>query len=235
MKKLIPILCLTILLLACSNIREPGIAHAESKAIFGPSAPDDFILVADSKKSKDSKKNGDYINANYDDLDVYYQTDPTIHLTGTLKKADANHLEIKDEDGHTWSVGPAGNLDFTDHIGSQCDAYGCCRGEIDSTYNTPYIYLTTDDSHVSFSDGTAYYPNDTDASSRFSDFDSDSGSASASQDNSISRGGGNLVWIPTNGGTKYHSKSSCSNMKDPIQVPESEAIDLGFSACKRCW
>jgi hypothetical protein len=28
----------------------------------------------------------------------------------------------------------------------------------------------------------------------------------------------NLVWIPVNGGTKYHSKSSCSKMKYPIQV-----------------
>ncbi len=43
-----------------------------------------------------------------------------------------------------------------------------------------------------------------------------------------------MVWIPTNGGTKYHTKSSCSNMKNPIQVTLSEAISMGFSACKRC-
>lgn len=24
-----------------------------------------------------------------------------------------------------------------------------------------------------------------------------------------------MVWIPTHGGKKYHSKSTCSNMKDP--------------------
>lgn len=43
-----------------------------------------------------------------------------------------------------------------------------------------------------------------------------------------------MVWIPTNGGTKYHSKSSCSNMKDPIQVTKEEAIKQGFEPCKRC-
>ena len=43
-----------------------------------------------------------------------------------------------------------------------------------------------------------------------------------------------LVWIPTNGGTKYHSHSSCSQMIDPEQVTESEAIALGFERCGRC-
>lgn len=43
-----------------------------------------------------------------------------------------------------------------------------------------------------------------------------------------------LVWIPTNGGKKFHTKKSCSNMDDPIQVTQSEAIDQGFEACKRC-
>ena len=42
------------------------------------------------------------------------------------------------------------------------------------------------------------------------------------------------VWIPTNGGTKYHTKSSCSSMKDPVQVTKDEAISRGFTACQRC-
>ncbi len=43
-----------------------------------------------------------------------------------------------------------------------------------------------------------------------------------------------MVWIPTNGGKKYHSRSNCSNMIDPDYVTLSEAIALGFEACKRC-
>lgn len=45
---------------------------------------------------------------------------------------------------------------------------------------------------------------------------------------------GPMVWIPTKGGTKYHSRSDCSNMTDPDYVTLSQAVALGFTACKRC-
>jgi hypothetical protein len=44
-----------------------------------------------------------------------------------------------------------------------------------------------------------------------------------------------MVWIPTNGGTRYHSRSGCSQMKNPVQVTKSEAISRGFTACGRCY
>lgn len=44
-----------------------------------------------------------------------------------------------------------------------------------------------------------------------------------------------LVWIPTGGGTKYHSKASCSNMDNPSHVTISQAIARGFTPCKRCY
>ena len=43
-----------------------------------------------------------------------------------------------------------------------------------------------------------------------------------------------MVWIPTNGGTKYHTHAGCSNMEDPEQVTQSEAESRGFTPCKRC-
>lgn len=42
------------------------------------------------------------------------------------------------------------------------------------------------------------------------------------------------VWVPTSGGTKYHSKSSCSGMKNPMQVSLETAIANGYEPCKRC-
>ena len=42
-----------------------------------------------------------------------------------------------------------------------------------------------------------------------------------------------MVWIPESG-TKYHSKASCSGMKNPAQVTLDEAIAMGYTACKRC-
>ncbi len=44
-----------------------------------------------------------------------------------------------------------------------------------------------------------------------------------------------MVWIPTNGGTKYHSRSGCSKMVNPAQVTLSHAQSLGFTACGRCY
>ena len=44
-----------------------------------------------------------------------------------------------------------------------------------------------------------------------------------------------LVWIPTNGGHKYHRGPNCSNMIDPVQVTESTAISRGYTKCKKCY
>ena len=46
---------------------------------------------------------------------------------------------------------------------------------------------------------------------------------------------GNLVWVPTNGGKKYHRSSSCSNMDDPMQVSKETAEANGYTPCKRCY
>lgn len=43
------------------------------------------------------------------------------------------------------------------------------------------------------------------------------------------------VWVPTNGGKKYHKSASCSNMKNPEEVTKSEAESRGFDPCKRCY
>ena len=47
--------------------------------------------------------------------------------------------------------------------------------------------------------------------------------------------GSNLVWIPTNGGKKYHSHSGCSNMKNPNQVTKATAEANGFTPCAKCY
>ncbi len=41
------------------------------------------------------------------------------------------------------------------------------------------------------------------------------------------------VWV-SQSGSKYHSKSSCSGMKDPTQLSLSEAQSRGYTPCKRC-
>ena len=46
---------------------------------------------------------------------------------------------------------------------------------------------------------------------------------------------GQMVWIPTNGGDKYHTSASAHNMKNPENVSEAEAIRRGFGRCKICF
>lgn len=43
-----------------------------------------------------------------------------------------------------------------------------------------------------------------------------------------------MVWIPASG-SKYHSNPSCSNMKNPSEVPKSQAEAEGYTPCKKCW
>ncbi len=45
----------------------------------------------------------------------------------------------------------------------------------------------------------------------------------------------NMVWIPTNGGKRYHRTSGCSGMDDPQQVTLEEAESMGFGPCGRCY
>ena len=47
-------------------------------------------------------------------------------------------------------------------------------------------------------------------------------------------GGSGMVWIPQSG-SKYHSRSGCSNMKNPTQVTQSEAESMGYEPCKKCY
>ena len=43
-----------------------------------------------------------------------------------------------------------------------------------------------------------------------------------------------MVWVSTNGGNKYHSRSGCSKMKNPKEVPLEQAEKNGYTPCKRC-
>lgn len=45
---------------------------------------------------------------------------------------------------------------------------------------------------------------------------------------------GSGVWIP-NSGSKYHRYSSCSNMRNPRNVSENQAISMGHTPCKKCY
>ena len=44
------------------------------------------------------------------------------------------------------------------------------------------------------------------------------------------------VYIAGSGkGTKYHSRSGCSNMKNPIEISKDDAQSRGYTPCKKCY
>lgn len=43
-----------------------------------------------------------------------------------------------------------------------------------------------------------------------------------------------MVWVSRTG-TKYHSNPSCSNMKNPAHMTQSEAESLGRTPCSKCY
>ena len=45
---------------------------------------------------------------------------------------------------------------------------------------------------------------------------------------------GDVCWVPRNGGTKYHTSSTCSGMDDPIRTTVDTAEACGFEPCKKC-
>ena len=55
--------------------------------------------------------------------------------------------------------------------------------------------------------------------------------ATTTQTNAIAGVG---VWV-TQSGTKYHSHSGCSSMKNPSQITVDEAVKQGYTPCKKCW
>lgn len=56
-----------------------------------------------------------------------------------------------------------------------------------------------------------------------------------SAERALSVADGDAVWIPTHGGSKYHESASCSGMNSPEQVTKEEAVQRGFTPCKRCY
>lgn len=76
--------------------------------------------------------------------------------------------------------------------------------------------------------------NETETPSQFQDNDDNSGGKAGVSVPDEEESEGDLVWVPTNGGTKYHSRAGCSNMKDPKQVSKETAESNGYTPCKRC-
>lgn len=108
--------------------------------------------------------------------------------------------------------------------GVQMEAYSIEDDGDDICFNV-YCYNVQPGITINYANG--------DSSSPSSNNGTTSSTPSSTQNNNLASSG-DMVWIP-NSGSKYHSHSGCSNMKNPRQVTKQEAINQGFDACKKCW
>lgn len=108
----------------------------------------------------------------------------------------------------------------------------------DST-NTP---PNNDSSNTSSNTTSNNTPSNDGTSNNTTSNNTSSDTSSVKQENSSSSvtiptpdTGENLVWVPVNGGERYHTKSTCSKMIDPIQVTKENAIANGYTPCGKCY
>ena len=131
-----------------------------------------------------------------------------------------------------------------------CFRHACCESWVDgidigipTLFNPLLVFATDSNGLIISSDRSEYtdFINEANSSEEvqalINEINKQYEDVYASNQGGVSKdsGSGALVWIPTNGGHKYHSDPGCSNMENPIQVTEEEAINLGFPRCGKCW
>lgn len=166
-----------------------------------------------------------YIIVTYSDTNWMQEKDDFVDICviGTIEEiTDFNDFIIVDSEGKKWTADVGTGRDFSKYIGTVCEIYGSSSGGTSSVHDTPYININDED-HIKFSDGKILYPDNFESEKQFKD---------KYVDNSEVDG---TVWIPTDGGKKYHSKSTCSGMDNPQSISKNEAINKGYSKCGKCW
>lgn len=99
-----------------------------------------------------------------------------------------------------------------------------------------YCYNIQPNITIDYATGSSSGPGKDDGSNHSSNNNSNNSSNNTSNNNSSNSqsDGSGMVWIPQSG-SKYHSRSGCSNMKNPSQVTQSEAESMGYEPCKKCY
>ena len=109
--------------------------------------------------------------------------------------------------------------------GVQMEAYSI-EDEGDSICFNVYCYNVQPGITINYATGDSAGPSSGTTTSTPSNEHNDNNDNQASS--------GDMVWIPKSG-SKYHSRSGCSNMKNPSQVTKQEAENQGYEPCKKCW
>lgn len=144
---------------------------------------------------------------------------------------------IKETNNHVaYRVTPIFEDDNLVCSGVQIEAYSIEDDGEGICFNV-YCYNVQPGITINYATGSSSDSGKNDDSSNSSNNKSNNTSSNNTSNNNSSdsqSGGSEMVWIPQSG-SKYHSYSSCSNMKNPSQVSKSDAESMGYEPCKKCY
>ena len=143
---------------------------------------------------------------------------------------------IKETNNHVaYRVTPIFEDDNLVCSGVQIEAYSIEDDGEGICFNV-YCYNVQPNITIDYATGSSSGPGKDDGSNHSSNNNSNNSSNNTSNNNSSNSqsDGSGMVWIPQSG-SKYHSRSGCSNMKNPSQVTQSEAESMGYEPCKKCY
>lgn len=104
---------------------------------------------------------------------------------------------------------------------------------INNDFNCDYVYTSSENETVYYisDDCTSLKDANTSTTEPLSESSTDTSeltAESATTENEI------MVWISSSG-SKYHRKSTCSNMQNPTEISLKDAESRGYTPCKRCY
>lgn len=186
-----------------------------------------------------------YVPATYDAYDNGELAGKNIYVRGRiLFVVNYDDLVIETEQGELWCLSISTTYDLTEFAGTECEVFGQMKENAPETSEFPTLCLVEDEaSGLWLVDGQNIIRKPASETKPEPETTPESTPEPTPTPMPIPEPdptpeptkSETMVWIPTNGGTKYHSKSSCSNMKNPEHVTKSEAIARGFTQCGRCW
>lgn len=139
---------------------------------------------------------------------------------------------IKETDNHVaYRVTPIFEGNNLVCSGVQLEAYSIEDNGDGICFNV-YCYNVQPGIVINYADGSSYASGSNETTTKKTE--TTTKKETTTKHTSASEETGDMVWIPQSG-KKYHSYSGCSGMKNPSKVSRSDAEDMGYTPCKKCW
>lgn len=203
-----------------SNIKPTGWVQAQYDCVSGTWLYNRCHLIGWQLSAENANKSNLITGTKYLNIDGML---PFENMVADYIKETGNHVAYR--------ITPIYDGNNLLASGVQMEAYSV-EDEGDGICFNVYCYNVQPQITINYATGSSSGPSNSTSSSKPSSSTTVTTTPNTEQNNNT--GGSNMVWIP-NSGSKYHSHSGCSNMKNPSQVSKSVAESRGFEPCKKCW